>query len=1405
MQTVSNYRYTLTDRLGQIVASPLGESDFTIEWSQDKEEGKRTYKRDFGGKIILTGEAFTRLYRMERTVYRCEYQRVTIEKKCVSLGVATWNEWFSGLISLNEGDWDLDNCRVEIKFQDFKPEQCFLDNKGEKIDLLRETFARRTVMMLPTNIIIETETCEKDARSTGADNPSYLGGYQWCGNEPPQNGAWTAYEHSETDDGIHHRITTKWARQVMELDCIFEPVGVEGWIMVEDNCVVVPGNLPTGSRKYARPATIYGCEYTNGDGTAGSTMVCKIYGQGTDNVAFDNGLPLEDVIQSFVYKFCPEITVKSDFFQINPQEEEIINYVTGKISKVRYLTLYQKSDVKRPNAAGNASKMEWSWDKLMTTLNLMFNVEWRVEGMTLIIEHTSFFKRVKGLDLTQPKYAINVKGKRRYSYTNGTIPKQELWKWKESSAYGDFPGLPIIYDNGCVTRGGRETVKTYAIDDVMTDVEYAVSNAAPDSPNVSDEGIVMIAAAMSGDNYYILTETGILEETRLNNTLALAQLMRDYHRHNRPLRSGRMNGFETSFLSVIPTKKGVPISIPFCCGDAFDPDDIVTTPLGEGIVDKATFKFKSSTLELELLYEANLNLESNKAPVAGNDVLNTDKDVVGYVDILANDSDPDGLVINDLRITTPPQHGTVEILEDKRIKYTPAIGYVGDDYFLYDFADDWNERSNTALVAINVRGNYELPPGSRENVFVKLVSTTGVSSQVVLDCDGVQQVSGTRTSQNYTFYFYSDQAGTIPLDVSGYGLKLNVTFNFRRVHGGVSSVTPAIAEIPGGYSYTYLYNWIDSENYLDCGQNRVTSQNSVYLEKGDTYTRVGEVPVTPPVEEQPPVDQTPMPAPLTILPKLAAPLTGSTRNLPITFGTAVKDNPFGNATYNRITTWEYEEFTPENAGKWGNVQPSQGIYDFSDFDRLMNWARDNGKRVFWHNVIWPTKMKAWFNEVVATMTPTQVMAMIYAHIDKVLDRYVLSGDYPGVLVGVDAVNEPFTGGGNHWDTPIYRKVPNYIPLIVKHINNKAPHLFTFVNEYGQEYGGAGKTNALIALKAICASYNARLDGIGFQMHTVGRVNLQTFRERMQMVVDAGLMIHVSEFDIEMKNGTDPNGVSIPQGEFPFMTPALNAEKTRVVMQMLNDYMALPAWARYGWKTWSLSHGDNYMNFEGHKDYPGLRDFDFKPEPVLLALESRAMELKNLLIYDNFRTGLRANIAGTLTGGTSPKTYTVQGTATGFGVLWVTEKGLQAKTTTNTALVMATVDVGNANFTMVIGLSDILGGEADNTNKNVSGVFRYLDPQNHWFFGPSNSIPGAPWALSKKVSSANTLYVQDTKPAAPNDIAAVICQGNSISLYVNGALVGTATHADLNTRTKAGLKFKNNVDTVSAVDFWAVGI
>ncbi len=50
------------------------------------------------------------------------------------------------------------------------------------------------------------------------------------------------------------------------------------------------------------------------------------------------------------------------------------------------------------------------------------------------------------------------------------------------------------------------------------------------------------------------------------------------------------------------------------------------------------------------------------------------------------------------------------------------------------------------------------------------------------------------------------------------------------------------------------------------------------------------------------------------------------------------------------TSWN--QVTPENAGKWGSVETSQGVYSWTELDDIYNYALAHGFPYKHHNLIW---------------------------------------------------------------------------------------------------------------------------------------------------------------------------------------------------------------------------------------------------------------------------------------------------------------------------------------------------------------------------------------------------------------------------------------------------------------------
>lgn len=737
MEIKNKFIYKLTDRLGTIAVIPLGEAGLTMEFERENEE-KNSYKKNVSGKMIFTSQkGYERFLEMETSIYRCDEQVLSIYKPCGDQET----EIFSGKISLNEADFNLDKCQIALKFLEDEKDSCIENNESEELNIYNLTGQKISVK---PNQVGGGEYEYRECVFGGFIMAGQSYGLQaWCSNLPNTStfdtseayaNNWLVYSNlvrmnnsismnpnpnpdpDPLETGGMLSLRTKWVREIVYLDCAEVPPSE--FVLIEDQCST------TGKRKYAKKTELFNCkndyQLYESNWNFSFFFNCKIVGDDEDNQnisLIDNGVLFKDVVKGLIKNACPDLIVKSDFFQINPDNISNVNYVTGKISTVNSIVIFQKSDVKRPNAFNSATRMDMSLEDLFEICRVMFNVQWRIEGNVFRFEHVSYFQKSLGYDITIGALKAFFVGKKAYSYESSKIPQIENFKFKESSGNPDWT-VKVEY-KGCIGKGKKNIVNNI-IDNVMTDVLFAIANPSSDSSIVSDDGMVFVSTRVVDGEYYINSEDSLTGGRRLNNVFAFAQLFRDFHYFERPMKTGYVNEVLTEFLTTIPTKKGERFAIPIDLCVGFNPDSIIKTGLGNGIVSSGKYSFKNNMMELELLYESNQDLRPNKAPVLeGGGNFTTYKNISKH--LFVNAYDDDGF-INTLEVVHAPLYGSVDVISNSEIVYTPQVDYVGLDFFSIQALDNLSEKSNLANFTVNTKPSNELPVAV-DDEFVMVIGT----------------------------------------------------------------------------------------------------------------------------------------------------------------------------------------------------------------------------------------------------------------------------------------------------------------------------------------------------------------------------------------------------------------------------------------------------------------------------------------------------------------------------------------------------------------------------------------------------------------------------------------------------------------------------------------------------------
>jgi ELWxxDGT repeat protein len=95
---------------------------------------------------------------------------------------------------------------------------------------------------------------------------------------------------------------------------------------------------------------------------------------------------------------------------------------------------------------------------------------------------------------------------------------------------------------------------------------------------------------------------------------------------------------------------------------------------------------------------------SNVAPVAGNDSASSENDMPVSINVVANDSEAGGGIIDptSVQVASQPMHGSVSVTSSGSILYTPMAAFSGTDSFTYSVKDTQGAISNVATVTVTV-------------------------------------------------------------------------------------------------------------------------------------------------------------------------------------------------------------------------------------------------------------------------------------------------------------------------------------------------------------------------------------------------------------------------------------------------------------------------------------------------------------------------------------------------------------------------------------------------------------------------------------------------------------------------------------------------------------------------------
>ena len=204
----------------------------------------------------------------------------------------------------------------------------------------------------------------------------------------------------------------------------------------------------------------------------------------------------------------------------------------------------------------------------------------------------------------------------------------------------------------------------------------------------------------------------------------------------------------------------------------------------------------------------------------------------------------------------------------------------------------------------------------------------------------------------------------------------------------------------------------------------------------------------------------------------------------VAFGMAVRTGALGSdAAYAAATAREAAVLVPEGAGKWWDIRPEKGVFDFSGLDAIAAFAARHGQTVRGHTLVWHAAMRQWTLAALAEGA-ARGRGLLESHFDRVLGHtaaFIRDWD-----VANEAVADPRDSSELLKDTPWLASVgPDYLDFAFRLARQRDAGLVLTYNDYGCEQDTPvddEKRRRVLALARGMRDRGVPLDAVGLQGH-----------------------------------------------------------------------------------------------------------------------------------------------------------------------------------------------------------------------------------------------------------------------------------------------------------------------------------
>ena len=311
-----------------------------------------------------------------------------------------------------------------------------------------------------------------------------------------------------------------------------------------------------------------------------------------------------------------------------------------------------------------------------------------------------------------------------------------------------------------------------------------------------------------------------------------------------------------------------------------------------------------------------------------------------------------------------------------------------------------------------------------------------------------------------------------------------------------------------------------------------------------------------------------------------------------------------------IVKEQFNQVVAENCMKGEENHPEVNRFDFTDGDKLVDWAERNGKTVIGHCLVWHSQPPKWmFTDANGKTVSREVLiGRMYNHIMTVVTHY------KGKIKGWDVVNEAFEDDGSYRKSPYYNIIgPEFIELAFQFAHEADPNVELYYNDYSTSK--PGKREAICKLVRSLKSKGLRIDAVGMQSHNgYNYPDYAEYEKSIEAFAAEGVKVMMTELDVNMlPNPEGFGGAEVSQNfelqaKYNPYVKGLDKKAQKLFNQRYLDLFKIierhkNVISRVTF--WGVNDGHTWLNdwpIKGRTNYPTLIDRNNQLKPVVKEIE-----------------------------------------------------------------------------------------------------------------------------------------------------------------------------------------------------------